>query len=282
MGLVSATLLAMCVGQAEASDAAAASPANDRQAGVARLAQRAIEEHQFTGVEGARLSPHPEPILRWSNPTVGEVYGDVYVWTDRGRPALVASIYRWFQPNWGATLELCSLSPAAMKGRTGERDFWRPAAGQLKWEAIADAAAPVATSPGRLSQIRRLATEFSATVVDTRNVNAPVPRILRLMPQPLFRYPAPVDGADYIDGALFTFVEGTDPEVMLLIEATRRDGMPAWRFGLARMNGDEMHVSHRGRPVWQVPRLTWEEMQRHPHEPYSLFVLDAESGKVKP
>ena len=142
--------------------------------------------------------------------------------------------------------------------------------------------APAATSAGRLSQIRRLATEFSATVIDTRNVDTPVPRILRLMPQPLFRYPAPVDGADYMDGALFTFVEGTDPEVMLLIEATHSDGVPSWRFGVARMNGDELRVSHRDQPVWQVPRVSWQEMRQHPHQPYYLFILDAESGRVKP
>jgi hypothetical protein len=277
------SMLTICLCQAPPPGASGAPPANKRQAEVARLAQRAIQEQQFSSSNsGARLSPHSEPILRWSNPTVGEVYGDVYVWTDRGRPSLVGSMYRFFQPNWGATFEVCSLSSTALSGRTGDREFWHPAASGLKWQALADAAAPAATSAGRLSQIRRLATEFSATVIDTRNVDTPVPRILRLMTQPLFRYPAPVDGSDYMDGALFTFVEGTDPEVMLLIEATRSDGVPAWRFGLARMNGDELRVSHRDQPVWQVPRVSWQEVRQHPHVPYCLFVLDAESGRVKP
>src|SRR5918994_1401878 len=39
-----------------------------------------------------------EPLLRWSNPTAGSVYGEVYLWSARGRPAAIASIYRWYHP----------------------------------------------------------------------------------------------------------------------------------------------------------------------------------------
>ena len=44
------------------------------------------------------LTLQPEPVLKWSNPVVGTIYGDVFVWTDEGRPEVVASIYKWYSP----------------------------------------------------------------------------------------------------------------------------------------------------------------------------------------
>ena len=42
------------------------------------------------------LTLRPEPVLKWSNPVVGMVFGEVFVWTDRGRPEAVASIYKYY------------------------------------------------------------------------------------------------------------------------------------------------------------------------------------------
>ena len=37
------------------------------------------------------LELKPEPILKWSNPVVGSIYGDVFIWTENGRPEAVAA-----------------------------------------------------------------------------------------------------------------------------------------------------------------------------------------------
>src|ERR1700722_5418577 len=42
------------------------------------------------------LTLQPEPVLKWSNPVIGTVFGDVFIWTDQGRPEAVASIYRFY------------------------------------------------------------------------------------------------------------------------------------------------------------------------------------------
>ena len=34
------------------------------------------------------------PLMRWSNPVSGQVFGDVYVWTLQGRPEVIASIFK--------------------------------------------------------------------------------------------------------------------------------------------------------------------------------------------
>jgi hypothetical protein len=49
---------------------------------------------------------------------------------------------------------------------------------------------------------------------------------LRLLSQPLYRYESTLP--EVVDGALFTFVTGTDPELMLVIEARRAFPGGAW------------------------------------------------------
>jgi hypothetical protein len=273
----------MCLGQTSPVETPQPAQINPRQAELSKLALRAVREQTFSsGADGAAFVPHSSPVLRWTNPTVGEIYGEVFVWTHRGRPVLAASIFRAIQPDWGANLELCSLAPGPVAGRLGEHEFWRPTSSAVSWQPLPDAPLPASGSAGRLAQMKRLAGDVTVTLADARNAADPVPRMLRQMPQPVFRYPAAEGESDYLDGALFAFVEGTDPEVLLLIEAQRGEATAAWRFGLARMNRDELRASLRGRSVWHAPALSHNDSIQNPRQPYGLFVIDAETGRVKP
>ena len=69
--------------------------------------------------------------------------------------------------------------------------------------------------------MRDLAKEFTARQTDRKDID----RDLRLLAQPIYRYEK-TEG-DLIDGGLFAFVLGTDPEAFLMIEARRIDGTPA-------------------------------------------------------
>jgi hypothetical protein len=84
------------------------------------------------------------------------------------------------------------------------------------------------------------------------------------------RYAASEKGV--IDGGLFAFVEGTDPEVWLLIEAAQDQGQPAWRYALARMNSDALQIKQEAVPVqtWPAIRQAW----RNRKAPYTLFSFD--------
>ena len=74
----------------------------------------------------------------------------------------------------------------------------------------------------RLVQTRSLAREFSGHTIDVNKERWE----LRLLSQPLFRYEKPE--GDVIDGALFAFVTsaGTDPEVVLALEARKIEEVP--------------------------------------------------------
>lgn len=254
----------------------AAADDNVLKAAVATMAKEVSLQCVFSVGEAEsgiqRLIQHPEPILRWSNPTAGSVFGEVYVWTDNGRPAVVASLYRWFSPDWGRTLEVCSVSDNRISGRRNGTRFWAADKPGLAFQPISNVAPPAKTPAARLVQMRRLAGDFVANLADTRGNNAGVKRQLRLLSQPVFRYPAANDKSTYLDGALFAFVEGTDPEVLLLLEATKSLDDSGWQFGLARMNSDALVVTHRDAKVWSAPHLP--NPMEQPREPYTLFSLE--------
>ena len=164
-------------------------------------------------------------------------------------------------PPPGDRIPLADRGPGDSREGRARRVVARPGRGQVP--AGPGRPAPADTPARRLRQLRAMAAEFSATKTDRKALTRP----LRLLTQPVYRY----ESTDP-DGALFAFVEGTDPEVFLLIEARAGDKGPAWHYALARMNSVEFHVAHRGREVWSVPVIPWSQA-RNPREPYTLIIF---------
>ncbi|MBW3543130.1 MAG: hypothetical protein KY476_22960 [Planctomycetes bacterium] len=205
--------------------------------------------HQDADAGECRL--HPEPILQWSNPVVGEIYGGVFLWTRRGRPELVASIYKWYSPFTHMASEFQSLSTEPFVLVRDGRNVWRPNRGGVEFKPIPEAPPPAETKAARLRQIRLLSRQFTAEETDRENVT----RDLRLLTQPVYRY-EPMD-PDVIDGAIFAFVLGTDPELLLLIEARRTEDGMRWHYAAARLNSVRLGLMHSGREAWSVETLPW-------------------------
>jgi hypothetical protein len=90
---------------------------------------------------------------------------------------------------------------------------------------------------------------------------------LRLLPRPLYRYPAAGEASS--DGALFAFVQATDPELLLLLEVQATRAGPAWHYGLARMTDLALDVKLDGRSAWKVD--PWDWRKRHPSHMYIKF-----------
>jgi hypothetical protein len=222
-------------GGAEDSDSAPDVATEQRLA--AELSRRELSRLtvRAAGAGGALLEATPESLLKWSNPDVGRVYGDVYVWTDQGRPAAVASIYRWYSPYQSLTIEFCSLSTGGIIAEREREIVWQPPRPGIEWCVLTGVDAPAASRPARLTQMKRIADRFAARLTDSRTDRAAADKVLRLLSRPVFRHG---EGAA-VDGALFAFVVGTDPELLLMVEA---DG-PGWRYALSRINRDRLLVT---------------------------------------
>jgi hypothetical protein len=245
-----------------------------RAAEAVKIARKAADAYAFT-LEGQSetLKLEPNVLLQWSNPVVGSIHGSVFVWTKKGRPEVAASIYKWYGPrNFHLGVEFHSLAAEPVAARIQGSTVWAPGKSGLVFAPIPGAPVPSENPSARLRQLRALAKDFSASQVDREKV----PRELRLLTQPIYRY----DSHDpaVLDGGLFTFVLGTDPEVFLQIEARRQEnGRYAWAYALARMNSVELQVTHQGRVVWTKAEIPWDVVFGHA-EPYTVFTFEAGQG----
>jgi hypothetical protein len=273
-------LIALLAGNDEPAAAAPADAATQVQAEAdetARFARDEAEQWELS-VERAdrmKLDLRREPILRWSNPAVGRVYGSVFVWTSGGRPAAVASLYKWYSPYTQRTAEFVSLSPDALVAVRQKRKLWSPPAGQVSFQPIPGAAAPDESSKRRPAQMRSLARGFVPELTDRRVVDGGTRQQLRLLDKPLYQYGAGAGGL--LEGGLFAFVVGTDPEVLLLIEARETTERREWHYALARMNRDAVRVNYRDREVWSVPYV--ENPLADSRAPYHLIDIDLLSAE---
>jgi hypothetical protein len=216
-----------------------------------------------------------EPLLRWSNPTAGSVYGEVFLWTVNKRPAAIASIYRWYHPYKDSTVELVSVAERGMAATEGDVTHWKTKTPGLHFADLPKAPMPAQSARARLGQMRSLAREFSTELTDKRSGDVIV-RKLRLLDQPVHRYES--EGNNVLDGGLFAFVEGTDPEAWLLLEAVGSDAERRWQFALARMNIDELRIRRDGAIVKEWPGLrdAWSDRTT----PYVMFNFDPDKLPV--
>jgi len=219
------------------------------------------------------LALKPEPILKWSNPVVGSIYGDVFIWTENGRPEAVASIYKFYSPLTHRANEFHSLALDKLTGERGGVRVWTPSRPGLELKPIPGAPVPADSAAARLRQMRTLAEEFTGRQTTRQRFE----RDMRLLTQPIYRYEN--TKGDLIDGGLFVFVLATDPDAFLLIEARRtKAGAAEWRFGATRMNANALRMTHRGREIWNAPELPWSQVWDG-SEPYCIFRFELAPGE---
>jgi hypothetical protein len=212
-----------------------------------RLCSAELPLWQLTA-DGAVLDTPKAPALRWTNPSAGRVYGHTYVWLLQGRPAAAGSMYRYFTPYQSFNGELVALAGTKLLAKRNDQLMWQPR-DEWKWRALPGSAAPAATAPQRLIQMRALTGELTVEMLDTRNVPKGEDQSPRLLPRPIYRYDA--GRTKTLDGALYAFVVGTDPELLLLLECDTAAARPEWRFGVGRMNRDAIRLLRKGKKVWE-------------------------------
>lgn len=203
-----------------------------------------------------------DPLLRWGNPLRKTSVGAVFLWTSQGRPEAIASFYRYvYEGTDREDHEFQSLSTRPLSATRDGIPVWSPPGPGVKFAPIPGAPVPAESAAARLRQMKALTQEFRATfdIPEDRSE-------LRLLTQPLFRY-EPQAGSSLMDGALFAFVQTTDPEVLLLLEARpeREAGPVVWQFAFARMSMVNLRAEHRGKEVWKVD---WVNDRASPGKPY--------------
>jgi hypothetical protein len=202
-----------------------------------------------------KLALEKEPVLRWSNPARTGEDGATFVWTLGGRPEMIGTIFTYrFNNKINRKHEYHSLATERLSAEFRGKEVWAPQAAGVKFAPVNGAPAPAGSARLRLTQMKALAREFSARMKDEERE----PYELRLLTQPLFRYALddkePEDKR-VLDGALFSFALGTDPEVLLMLEARPVKDGHQWQFALARFNYVELQAFHKDREVFHAEAL---------------------------
>ena len=204
-----------------------------------------------------RFKLRTAPVQSWSNPTRGNVVGAVFLWTDGARPVATGGIFVWREKTGNLlSREFHSLSDHRLVGRFDGTPIWSPTRPGIEFKVIPRAAKPAAGAATRLRQMKRLASRFAVTISKTDER----PEKTRLLPTPVYRYASKNDGI--IEGSVFTFVQGTDPEALLLIEARPSGSATKWHFAMARCTSWSVLGKLDEQVVYNVPQYDFSRRDR--------------------
>ena len=256
--------LAMLLALAAHSVRAQESTETDLGSLVHELCDDEAARYTITMPDGVALNRVPRSLLRWSKATEGSAFGDTYIWTHQGCAEAIISIYAITSKRL-INAEFQSLSDANFTLHRDGVKKWSPTEPGVKFRPIAGIRPPADSANARLVQMNSIARQFRA---DFSPHTAPddISR-LRLLSKPLFRYES--ENEEIIDGALYGFVDSTDPELLLVIEARSTDAGSSWVYSPARSRHDPLRLYYRDELVWDAPRLAppWGNI-RNPSKPY--------------
>jgi hypothetical protein len=238
-----------------------------------RYFNRQAEQIDIRTLKNERLQKGTESLLNW---TIGSSWqGSYFVWTENSRPALIGCFLADTQtPELRRSfVEFHTIGPtriAPLEFSDPRSQRWTPeirSAGDFAW----DKGPPVGTEARqRLRVYRDVARQFSVTMYsdDERSKE-----VLRLLSQPLYRYPAQENSPD--DGAIFAFVttNGTDPEFLLALETTGTAAQTSWTVRPMRSCTRRLELQREDQQVWSVDKYDVQN-PRQPHiEPYIIVTL---------
>jgi hypothetical protein len=216
--------------------------------------------------DGDTAALTPVPVLRWRNVVRGqEGEAMMVIWPHKGRPVAMASIFPW---NGNMCHEFDSLSREnKLIARDKDRVIWSPQTAGVEFKEVPRAPRPAKTAAERLRQMKAIAERIKATMTGWQADNADQ-EPLRLLPRPLYRYDltnAKEPDPNLLDGALFAYVLGTDPEVVLVLEAVGTADKADWQYALARATAGGLEVKLGDEVVWTARKGPPNRNPKLPH-----------------
>jgi hypothetical protein len=183
------------------------------------------------------------PLLRFNDPAREFHDATLWAWGEKGRPLCLLTIEQYGDRSW---FELIALSSQRL---TAEAEVlrWTPRASAIELQPFPDASPSSDKAPQRLVQMKELLGRLAAYEVGRTGSRYE----LRLMPRPLYRYND--DKAEVVDGAIFAFAYGTNPELLAVIEARGAAASIRWQIGFARCGTAEQHVLLKAKEIFELP-----------------------------
>lgn len=202
-----------------------------------------ITMNSTTGDEPQPLELKPEPLLRYNDATRGILDSCVFRVGIKGRPVALISAELYGRQGERLLLNHEFVALYEPKVRFKRDVFvWEPPTGTLTFHEFPAAEPPVENPRLRLTQMRRLAEQFSASqMVGASRIE------LRRLATPIDRY-EPSD-KPRADGSIFAFAWGVNPEAVVFIES---DGQK-WLYAWAPLSSAPLEAKLGDANVWKCP-----------------------------
>ena len=233
---------------------------------LSKLIEDAVDDYQLYADLNSSDELIARPVLRWRNAARGQD-GEamMVIWLKHGLPLAMASIYPW-AGDMKHEFDLLSRRPGLI-AKAEEQLIWSPSSAGVEFRKIPGAKAPAATPAARLREMKLLAERFEGTMTGW-NAAATDRETLRLLPRPLYRYEIMRNEDDKVtpvDGALFAFAMGTDPEIVLLLEATGTGESATWEYACVRATSGGLEMRLDGAIVWTASKFPVSAQPDRPH-----------------
>jgi hypothetical protein len=220
------------------------------------------------------LTLRPEPLIRFDNQVGGVVDGVVMVWTKGSRPVVAAQVFVMRDGYW--IHEFQSFAEGPLTLTENDRVVWSPQVAGGKMSPIADGPSGAKQRAARTLAFKEIANQFAVTEDFREKPKADLQKYeLRLLSAPLYRYE---DKSDGVDGAVFAFVHGTDPELLLTLEARTTAGETNWSYSLAPLTCWGIKARRNEQDVFASPEMLGRSTR---NDPYHVWVFKPDLNKLK-
>lgn len=203
----------------------------------------------------------PQAVFRHSQPVRGDDIGAVYLWVDADRrPAALGTTFAFTMEADRRMVvhEFHSLADGPLMSRWRGETRWQPKRAGLDWKAVPNAPPADASSTVRSRQVRDIARRFGANSIDENGRRWE----LRLLAKPIHQFEVEQPGAVSC-GSLFVLCQGTDPELVLAVEAQKGTDGYVWHYGAASFTDFALSLTLDDKEVWTAERKSFGPDRPH-------------------
>lgn len=173
-------------------------------------------------------------------------------WGRKGRPVALLELFQSTSDRTKWAFAVCNTSGGKVRATRAGKPWWRENDSVAELKDVPGAPVPAADAVQRQRQLKQLVQKFTGHQFwDPDNTKYD----LRRLERPLYTYRDEEGGL--LEGGLFTLANGTNPEIMLFVEARlepKDSKKPVWRYTAGRLAHAELHVLYEGKEVCTAPR----------------------------
>lgn len=194
---------------------------------------------------------HDKPLIRYDDQPRGFVDATMWAWTNNGRPVALQKIEATIsidtgKPRWGFCFT--SLAEPTIRAEWKHGLKYQSREAGTTFEPVPKSPAVADKAASRKRQLRDISRDFSARILINPRTNST--QELRLLTTPLYEYD---DDAKLPAGAVFGFAcNGTNPDLVIVVEARQAAGKLLWHFAPARMTTGGLNVKYGDETVWKA------------------------------